>query len=89
MHRAGLQASRLLRSSRDEPGRRVPPPARGGPAISFPPSQDPGPQDLTPRRARVTIREIPRPAPRRWRIRWIDVITVLLVAAAATALLVR
>jgi hypothetical protein len=53
------------------------------------PPQDPRRQDLTPRHAQVTIREIRRPAPRHWHIRRTDVITVLLAAATVVALLVR
>lgn len=88
MHRADPQASRPSHSSHYRRDHRVPAPGRGESAI-LQPLEGPGPQDLTPRRTRVTIREIPRPVPRRWPIRWIDVITLLLMAAAVAALLVR
>ena len=49
---------------------------------------DPGPRDLTPHRARVTIREIPMRPPRRpgiwiggYRVRALDVIAAVCFAA--------
>ena len=70
-------------------GRRDVPP-RGGPASSLlQPPQDLPPSALTPRRAQVWIREIPQPAPRRWRIPWLDVAAVLLIAAVVAVLLIR
>jgi hypothetical protein len=79
-------------------GSGTPGPARHG-RPGFPPvsrllaQPDPGPRDLTPRRARVTIREIPQP-PRRdwagwWRRHWADIIALAVVGAAAAALLLR
>ena len=74
-------------------GRRDVPP-RGGPASSLlqpPPDMSPAP--LTPRRAQVWIREIPRPAPRRpglwigsYRIHVLDVITAVLAIAVLLAI---
>jgi hypothetical protein len=71
-------------------GRRPPP--DGGPASTLLQPMDPGPAPLTPHRARVRIREIPQRPPRRpgiwigsYRVRALDVITVLLVAAAVAA----
>jgi hypothetical protein len=90
MHRTDPYASRPSPHRR---GRRDSP-ARGGPASSLlQPGPDLGPAPLTPRRARVWIREIPRPAPRRpgiwigsYRIQVLDVITVVLAIAALAAL---
>ena len=89
MHRA----DRLTSPHR---GHRHHPPG-GAPASMLLQPLDPGPADLTPYRARVTIREIPqRPQrpPRRpgiwiggYRVRAIDVITFILVAAAVLAYL--
>ena len=71
------------RSRRDHP-------PRGGPPSSLlQPPQDLPPSALTPRRAQVWIREIPQPAPRRWRIPWLDVAAALLIAAVVAALLIR
>jgi hypothetical protein len=63
----------------------------GGPASTLlrpPPHPDPGPAPLTPRRAQVTIREIP-PRPRilgGYRVHALDVITVLLGIAVLLAI---
>ncbi len=82
MHRADPYASRPSPHWR---GRHDSPP-RGGPASSLlQPPPDLGPAPLTPRRAQVWIREIPRPAPRRpgiwigrYRIHVLDVIMAVL-----------
>lgn len=90
MHRADPYASRPSphwRGRHDSP-------SRGGPASSLlQPSPDLGPAPLTPRRAEVWIREIPRPAPRRpgiwigsYRLHVLDVITVVLGIAALAAI---
>jgi hypothetical protein len=81
MHRAG-------------PGDQPPYPHRryrrpDGASVLLEPPPDRGPRDLTPRRARVTIREIPQP-PRRdwagwWRRHWVDVIALAVIALAVTA----
>ena len=90
MHRADPYANRPPPRRRD---RHDPLPARGGPGNSLLQSPDPGPAPLMPYRARVTIRETPRPAPRRpgiwiggYRVHSLDVIT--LVAGVAVLLAV-
>lgn len=85
MHRADPYASRPSPHRR---GRHDSLP-RGGPASSLlQPPPELGPAPLTPRRARVWIRETPRPAPRRpgiwigsYRIHVLDVIAVVLAIA--------
>jgi hypothetical protein len=76
MHRADPYADRPSPRRR---GHRDSPP-RGGPASTLlTPPPDPGPAPWTPRRARVTIRELPGSAPRaRYRVHFLDVVTVLL-----------
>jgi hypothetical protein len=91
MHRADPCASRPSPRRR---GRRDPLPQRDGPASSHhqpPPHQGPAPQ--TPRRAQVSIRETPRPAPRLpgtriggYRIHVLDMITAVLVVAVLLAI---
>jgi hypothetical protein len=91
MHRADPYADRPSPRRR---GRRDPLPPRGGPASSLlQPPLDPGPAPWTPRRARVTIHETASTAPRRpgawiggYRIRALDVITVLLGIAVLLAI---
>ena len=91
MHRADPYANRPSPRRRDRHG---PLPPRGGPASSLlqPPSHL-GPAPLTPRRARVTIREFPRPASRRtgpwtggYRIHPLDVVAVVLGVAVLLAI---
>ena len=89
MHRADPYADRPPPRRRD---RRDPLPARGGPVSSLLQPPDPGPAPLMPRRARVTIREIPSPVTRRpgtwigsYRIHPLDVITVVLGIAVLLA----
>ena len=88
MHRADPHTSRPSPRRR---GRRDPLPPRGGPASTL--LQPPGPAPLTPTRARVTIRETPRSAPRRpgiwirgYRIHALDVIALLLGLAVLAAI---
>ena len=91
MHRSDPFANRPSPRRR---GRCDPLPPRGGPVSSLlqsPP--DPGPAPWTPRRARVTIRETPRTAPRHsgiriggYRIHALDVIAVLLGIAVLLAI---
>ena len=85
MHRADPYAGRPSRRRR---GRRDPLPPRGGSASSL--LEPPGPATLTPRRARVTIREYP---PRRrgiriggYRVHALDVIALLLGLAVIVAI---
>jgi len=82
---------------RADPGDRPASPHRrrrpDGTSVLLRPPPDLGPRDLTPRRARVTIREIPQP-PRRdwaawWRRHWADVIALAVIAATAAALVLR
>jgi hypothetical protein len=84
-------------ATRPSPRRRGPPrplPPRGGPASSLlQPPPHLGPAPLTPRRTRVTIRENPRPAPRRpgawignYRIHPLDVISIALGIAILLAI---
>jgi hypothetical protein len=87
VHRADPGTSRPSPRWRD---RHDPLPVRGGPASSLlqpPPDPGLGPAPLTPRRAQVTIRELP---PRRrvlggYRVHVLDVITVLLGIAVLLA----
>ena len=88
MHRADPYTSRPSPRRRD---RRDPLPPRGGSASSL--LEPPGPAPLTPTRARVTIRETPRSAPRRsgiwiggYRIHALDVIAVVLGIAVLLAI---
>jgi len=63
MHRAGHGSDRPAAPPRRGHHRHRPP--GGGPAsVLLQPPPEPGPADLTPRRARVTIREISQPARR-------------------------
>jgi hypothetical protein len=82
MHRAGPGSDRPPSSHRRRPD---------GTSVLLQPPPDPGPRDLTPRRARVTIREIPQP-PRRdwagwWRRHWADILALAVIAVAVTAVL--
>jgi hypothetical protein len=91
MHRADPYASRLSPRRRD---RHDPIPARDGPASSLlQPPPHLGPAPLTPQRARVTIRDTPRAAPRRrgtwiggYRVHVLDVITIVLGIAVLVAI---
>jgi hypothetical protein len=91
MHRADPYASRPSPRRR---GRHDPLPQRDGPASSLlQPPPHLGPAPLTPRRAQVTIRETPRPAPRLpgtriggYRIHVLDMITAVLVVAVLLAI---
>jgi len=90
VHRADPRASRPSPRWR---GRRDPLPPRGGPASTLlRPPADPGPAPLTPWRARVAIREMPRSGPRRpripggYRVHALDVITVVLGIAVLLAI---
>ncbi len=92
MHRADPRSDQPPPTPHRRGHRHYPPDGSPGSALLQPPD-DPGPADLTPRRARVTIREIPQP-PRRdwarwWRRHWADVIALTVIAAAAAALLLR
>jgi hypothetical protein len=87
MHRAGPGSDRPA-----APHRRGHHHSPGGPAsVLLQPPADLGPADLTPRRARVTIREVPQPPRRDWAGWWrrhrADVIALAVIAAAAAALL--
>jgi hypothetical protein len=86
VHRADPHADRPSPRWR---GRRDTPP-RGGPASSLlSPPPDPGPAPLTPLRARVTIREVPRRTGIRiggYRIHVLDVIAVVLGIAVLLAI---
>ena len=92
MHRADPYATRPSPHRRGD--RPAPPPPRGGPASSLlQPPPHLGPAPLTPRRTRVTIRETPRPAPRRpgawignYRIHPLDVISIVLGIAILLAI---
>lgn len=92
MHRADPRASRPSPRRR---GRRGPLPPRGGPASTLlHPPPDPGPAPLTPRRTRVTIRESPRAASRRpririgsYRIHVLDAVTLVLGIAVLLAII--
>jgi hypothetical protein len=82
MHRADPYASRPSPHRR---GRRDSPSGSGPASSLLEPPPDLGPAPLTPRRAQVWIREIPRPVPRRpgiwigsYRIHVLDVITAVL-----------
>lgn len=91
MHRADPYATRPSPRRR---ARRGPLAPRGGPASSLlQPPPHLGPAPLTPRRTRVTIRETPRPAPRRpgawignYRIHPLDVISIVLGIAILLAI---
>ena len=90
MHRADPYTTRPSPRRR---GRHDPLPPRGGPASSLLQPPHLGPAPLTPRSTRVTIRDNPRPAPRRpgtwirtYRIHPLDVITVALGIAILLAI---
>jgi hypothetical protein len=86
VHRADPGTSRPSSRWRD---RHDPLPQRGGPASALlQPPPDPGPAPLTPRRAQVTIREIPL-RPRLlggYRIHALDVIALVLGIAVLLAI---
>jgi len=89
MHRADPRSDRP--PSPHKRGHRTP---DGGPAsVLLQPPPDLGPADLTPRRARVTIREVPLPPQRDWVGMWrrhlADVVALAVVAAAVAVLLLR
>ena len=85
MHRADPGTSRPSPRWR---GRPDPLPHEDGPASTLLAPPDPGPAPLTPRRTRVTIREVPR-RPRilgGYRIHALDVITAVLGIAVLLAI---
>jgi len=89
MHRADPRSDRP--PSPPSRGRRTPDGGPGSMLLRLPP--DPGPADLTPRRARVTVRDVPAP-PRRdwagwWRRHWADALALAVIVAAVAALLLR
>ena len=83
MHRAGPGSDRP-----PSPRRRRHRPDSGPASALLQPPPDPGPADLTPRRTRVTIREIPQPVPLARRVSRRDMILHICAAVLAIAVLV-